>query len=175
MNLARGPGMHAGSITGSLAQRAGIAMERDERNRPDPKFGRSKLMRQKRQMQRLAAGFSGLLLSGAFIAGNAAGADSAAGAQGARRIYLDCATEATGQNAGVEFKYTIDEAAETVQVNRWGEPADVKFGPVYITYRTLGMALKMNVSINRETWRFTMLHEDGVYVINGTCKEATRP
>lgn len=132
-------------------------------------------MRQKRQWQRLAAVFSGILLSAALLAGNAAGADSRAQAQGTRRIYLDCATEATDQYAGVEFKYTIDESAETVSVNRWGEAADVKFGPSYITYRTLGMAQKMNVTINRETWQFTMLHEGGVYVVHGTCKEATRP
>lgn len=150
-------------------------MERDKGNRPDAKFGISKLVRQNRQKQRLAAGFSGLLLSAAFLAGNAAGADSAVGAKGERRIYLDCATEATDQYAGVEFKYTIDEAAETVTVNRWGEAADVRFGPSYITYRTLGMAQKMNVSINRETWQFTMLHEGGGFVINGTCKEATKP
>jgi len=124
--------------------------------------------------QRLAERFFPVLLFGVLCVVNTAGADSKTATKEASRVYLDCVTETTEEYAGVEFKYTIDEAANTVSVSRWGEAIDVRFGPAYITYRTLGMALKMNVSINRETWQFTMLHEGGVFVVNGTCKDATR-
>lgn len=124
-----------------------------------------------RPWRRLAAGFPRFLLFGALLVVQATGANLKAAGKEANRVYLDCVTETTKEYAGVEFKYTIDEAANTLSVSRWGEPVDVRFGPAYITYRTLGMALKMNVSINRETWQFTMLHEGGVFVVNGICKE----
>lgn len=90
-----------------------------------------------------------------------------------RTLSLDCITEANEEYAGVPFRYTIDEVAESIHVSRWGEPKDVVFGPAFITYRTRGMALKMTVSVNRETWQFTMLHDGGVFVVTGSCKEVS--
>lgn len=114
-----------------------------------------------------------ILISGTIYAETQAGGKPEADVSPVRRIYLDCVTETNEEYAGVEFKYVIDEATETVRVSRWGEPVDIKFGPSYITYRTRGMALKMAVSINRKTWQFTMLHEGGVFVVTGSCLERT--
>lgn len=146
-----------------------------ELERPMPQPGMPKSMIRIRPWRHLAAKFSLPLFCGVFLVLTATGTVSETATEDARRVYLDCVTETTEEYAGVEFKYTIDQAANTLSVSRWGEPIDVRFGPVYITYRTLGMALKMNVSINRQTWQFTMLHEGGVFVVNGSCKEATRP
>lgn len=129
----------------------------------------------RRPWRLMAAGLCGLLLSGTLVAELPRGKEPFGGNKSARRIFLDCMTEATDEYAGVEFKYAIDEATETLRVSRWGEPVEVKFGPSYITYRTTGMALKMSVAINRETWHFTMLHEGGVFVVTGVCKEAAQP
>lgn len=123
---------------------------------------------------RLAFGPFGLLVilvSGTIYAETPAGGKPDADATPARRVYLDCVTETNKEYAGVEFKYVIDEATETVRVSRWGEPVDIRFGPSYITYRTRGMALKMAVSINRKTWQFTMLHEGGSFIVTGVCQE----
>lgn len=122
----------------------------------------------------LAIGTCGPLPSHALPGDAATDLDFRTGKKALRLVHLDCVTETTDEYAGVEFTYTIDEAARTVHVNRWGDAVDVRFGPSYITYRTLGMALKMHVSINRETWQFIMLHEGGVFVVNGSCKETTR-
>jgi hypothetical protein len=86
-------------------------------------------------------------------------------------IQLECVTDSTADYAGVPFSYRLDEQARQVVVSRWGEVADVVFGPAYITYRTLGMGTKMNVSISRETWRVTMIHVGGVYVVTGSCRK----
>lgn len=114
------------------------------------------------------------LIVAIFFAGHGATVIASSPEKVDRVVYLNCITETTDEYAGVEFRYTIDEAAETIRVSRWGEVADVRFGPSYITYRTLGMATKMNVSINRETWQFTMLHQGGVYVVTGSCRESPR-